>query len=149
MSIITRLQSSGLHDYSLQVDISQHDRSHPPSESPNSINYSLEEHLQTCSIMISMMACKCNYKLSPSNSASLGSLDHSLEVYLQIHSITASKFVAKLARSHRQSVSLSLLHCLYQKLLKLLSSTACSQSRHAVCRWVAILIHRYIDQNTN
>jgi len=114
---------------------------------PSSHGHRLQVHLQTRSIT----ACMCISKLtqSRSRSASLSSLDHSLQVSVQIQSITASKSMSKLARSRPRSGSLSSLNRHCQARLQLLLSTACSQSRFTVCRWVAIFIHRYIDENTN
>jgi len=123
--------------------ISKLAQSWPPSVSPNSLDYGLQVRMS--------MASKCISKLarSQSRSASLSSLDHCLQVYLQICSITASKCISKLARSQPRSISLRSLDRHFQAHLKLLSSTACSQSRYTVCRWVAIWIHRYIDENTH
>jgi len=136
-------------------------------QSPNSLDHSLQVHFQT---RLST-AHKCIYTLAWSlpPSASPNSLGHGLQVHLQTNSIatfkcisnlarlrlpslhnhTASKFISKLARSLPWSVSLSSLDSQFQADLELLSSTACSQSRYTVYRWVAILIHRYIYENTN
>jgi len=89
------------------------------------------------------MASKCvsNHVRSQSWSASLSSLYHALQVYLQIPWTTASKCIYKLARSQPRSGSLSSLDQYFRAHLELISSTACSQSRYTVCRWVAIWIH--------
>jgi len=100
--------------------------------SPNSLDYGLQVYIQTRSITASKCISMLGRLWSPN------SLDHGLQVYLQICSITASKCISKLARSQPWSVSLSSLDPHFQALLELLSSTACSQSRYTVCRWVAI-----------
>jgi len=109
---------------------------------PSSHNHGLQVHLQTRSIT----ASKCISKLARLRppSASPISLDHGLQVSVQIRLITASKCISKRAESWPRSVSLSSLDRHFQARIELLSSTACSQSRFTVCRWVAILIHRYI-----
>jgi len=112
--------------------ISKLDWSRPPSVSPDSLDYGLQVR--------TIMASKC---ISPQ------SLNHSLQVYLQTRLITTSKCISKVARSRPRSISLSSLDRHFQAHRELLSSTACSQSRYSVCRWVAILLHRYIDENTN
>jgi hypothetical protein len=103
-----------------------------PSASPNSLDLSLQVYLHTHLIM----ACKCISELARSHtpSVSRNSLDYDFEV----HSITASKYLSKLAQSQPWSVSLSSIDHHFQVNLELLSSTACSQSSHTVCRWVAI-----------
>ena len=109
----------------------------------SSHEHGLQVHLQSRSITASKYISKLARSRPPS------SLDHCLQVYLQIRSITASKCISKLARSRPRSISLSSLDRHFQAHLELLSSTACSQSRYRVCRWLAIMIHRYIDENTN
>jgi len=118
-------------------------RSGPRSLSPNSLDSGLQVRMS--------MAWKCISKLAQSQSwsASLSSLDHGLQMYLQLHLITTSKFFSTPARSRPRSISLSSLDRHFQAHLELLSSPTCSQSRHSVCRCVAIWIHRYIDENTN
>ena len=116
-------------------------------------------HLETRSITASKSICEFDLisaskfisklaRLRPP-SASLSSLDHGLPVDLQIRSITASKCIYDYTQEPPPSVSLSSLDRHLQVHLKLLSSTACSQSQYTVCRWVAILMYRYIDENTN
>jgi len=108
---------------------------------------SLDHGLQTRSITAS--ECISNHARLPPRSTSRRSLNHGL----QTRSITASKFgrswppkcISNLAQSRSPSASLCSLDRNLQAHLYLLSSTACSQSRYTVCRWVAILIHRYID----
>jgi hypothetical protein len=146
-------------------------RSRPLSASPNSLDRGLQVYLQNHSITASKVhlqsrsvtASNCISKLTrlrpPSvtpNSLNHGlqraspmSLDHSLQLHLQTRSIAASKCVSKLARSQPRSVSLCSLDRHFQAHLELLSSTACSQSKYTMCRWVAIWIHRYIEGNTN
>jgi len=114
------------------------------SSPASSVSHVLEVYLRTRSIT----ACKFTWSWPPSGfgnlgrsrsrSASLSLLNHGLQVYLQIRSNTASKYISKHARSGPWSVSLSSLgrHC--HAHLELLSSTACSQCRYTVCRWVAI-----------
>jgi len=142
--------SPNSHNHGLQV--------HLQTRSITASSVSLNSHdygLQTRSIP----ASKCISKLarSRSRSVSLCSLDHSLQVHLQTRSITASsvslnshdyglqtcsitasKCTSKLARSRPWSVTLSSLDRHFQAHFQLLSSTACSQSRYTVCRWVAI-----------
>ena len=102
------------------------------SQPPNSLDHSLQVR--------TIMASKSIAKLagSRSRSASLSSLNHGLQVYPQIRSITASKCISKLTRSWPWSVSLTSLDHHFQANLELLSRTACSQFRYAVCRSVAI-----------
>ena len=143
--------SSNPLDYGLQVSTimaskwhtSNLARSRPPCLSPNWLDYGLQVRMS--------MASKCISKLarSPFRSASLSSLDHSLQVYVQIPLLTDLMCISKLARSQPRSISLSSLDRHFQAHLELLSSTACSQSRYSVCRWVAIWIHIYIDESTN
>jgi len=107
------------HDYGLQVHISKLTRSWPPSVSLNSLNHGLQVHLWVHSIMASK--CISKYSRLPPPSASPNSLDHCLGVYLWVHSIVIFK-----------------------------RTSNCSQAPPAAspdiaCRWVAILIHRYID----
>jgi len=141
-------------DLSLQVHlktalisecISKFTWSRPPSASLDSLDHILQVYVQTPSIPVS----KCIYKLPRSWSASLSSPHHGLQVYLQICPITTSKCISKLPWLRPRSVSLNLLDHDFQGHLALPSCTACSDSRYVVCRWVAIWIHRYIDENTN
>jgi len=115
----------------------------PPSVSSNSLDYG---H-QVCMIV----ASKCIHILAQSQSRSTSPswLHHAMQVLVQIPSITTSKWISKLSSSWPWSVSLSSLDCHFQVHLKLHSSTAYSQSRDTVCRWVAIEIHIYIIQNRN
>jgi len=106
--------------------------SRPPSVTLTWLHYGLQVRTGMASWCISKLAW------SRCRSASLSSLDHDLEGYLQIRLITASKFISTLARSRPQSISLSSLDRHSQAHRALLSSTACSQSRYSVCRWVAI-----------
>jgi len=110
------------------------------SASLSLLDHSLQVYLQIRSIT----TIECISKLAQleSPSISLCSLDYSVQVYLQLHSITTPKQISKLSRSQPLSISLSLLDHLFRVHLELLSCTACSQSRHTVCRWVAIEIHR-------
>jgi len=123
--------------------ISKLTRSRPPSVTPNSLDSGMQVRTS--------MASKCTSKLarSRSQSASPCSLSRGLQLYHQIHLITASKWNSKLARSRPQSISLSSLDHHFLGPLELLSSTACSQSRYTMCRWVAVYVHRYIDENTD
>ena len=94
-------------------------QSRPPSASPISLDHCLKMHPQTRSITASKCISKYARLLPPS--ASPNSLDHSLGVYLWVHSI----FIFR-------------------------RTSNCSQAPPAAspdiaCRWVAILIHRYID----
>jgi len=114
----------------------------PPSyASPHSLDHGLQVYLWIRSIT----ACKPISKLAQlwTPSASSNSLDYGIQVYLEIRLITASKYILKLARSQPQSVSLSSLDRHFEAHLQLLSSSACSQSRYTVCRWVPILKHRW------
>jgi len=63
---------------------------------------------------------------------------NSLDYHLQLHMIMASKCVRKLNHSKPRSPALSSLNRHLQAHVKFLSCTTCSQSRHTVCRWVAI-----------
>jgi len=77
--------------------------------------------------------------------ASTISLDYHLKVYFQIPSITTCKCISKLAGWRPQSVSLGSFDGHLQVQLELRLSTAWTQSRYILCRWVATDIHRYID----
>jgi len=66
---------------------------------PNSLDYGLQVHLQSRSIMASKCISKCA-RLRPSSSH-----DHGLQVQLHTHLITASKCFSKLARSRPLSAS--------------------------------------------
>ena len=114
-------------------------RSWPPSASPNSLDHVLQVYLHTCSITASK--CSSNLNQSQSQSASRSSLNLGLPVYLQILSIPAFYCVSNLTQSWPRNVSLSSLDRHFQLLIEILSGMACGQSRYAVCRWVAILIH--------
>jgi len=105
--------------------ISKLTRSRLSTVSPDSLDYGLHDGM--------IMASKCVSKIAPSwsRSASPSSLHYVLQVYL------------KLARLEPGSVSLSSLDRHFQVRLKLLPITAYRQSRYTVCRWVAILIHRW------
>jgi len=158
---------SKVHSISASKCMSQLVRSLPPSPCPNSLCHGHRLHLQTRSITASecisklsplrppsshdrdlqvhlptrwITAPKCISKLGRlrSRSVSLSSLDQGLQVYLQIRSVTTSKCISKVARWRPWSVSLSSLDRHYQGLHEFLTSTACSQSRYTVCRWVAI-----------
>jgi len=141
---ITASQSiSNLPDYSLEVHIimaskynSRLARFRLRGASRCSLDHGIEVYIQ----ILSMIAAKCSSKLaqSLSQSVSLSSLDHALQVFLQMHSISASKCISNLARSRPWWVSLSSLDQQFLVHLELLSSTACSQSRYTLCRWVAI-----------
>jgi len=141
-------------------------RSRPCSVSLRSLTLSLHLHLQTRSII----ASKCNlwvHWISVSNciskltqlrpqSASLSSLNLGLQLHPQSRSITASQCISVFTQSRSSIASpnlldhgLSSLDLHFQTHLKMLSSTACSQSRYTVYRWLAIKIHRYIHENTN
>jgi len=120
--------------------------------SPFSLDHVLEVYRQTCSITDfrvawswppnkylqthSITASKCISNVSPPWPPSF--VDHSLQVYLPIRLITASKCVSSFTRSWLRSLSVSLPDHHFQVHLELLSSTAYSQSRYTVCRWVAI-----------
>jgi len=71
----------------------------PTGASPDSLDYSVQVHLETCSIMASkartiMVFHMHIFKLARSQPPSLSphSFDHGLQVYFQTCSITASKF---------------------------------------------------------
>jgi hypothetical protein len=132
----------------------------PPRVCPNSLDYGHQVPLQIVSVSItecistnslddilqgyhptcSKRAIKCIYTLAPSRSwsATLSSLDHGIQVYLQIRSNAAPKCIPKLTPLWTRSESLSSLKRQFQRHLELLSTTACCQFRHAVCRWAAI-----------
>jgi hypothetical protein len=169
--------SPNLLDHGLQVHlqtrsipaskrISNVAQSRLPIASPHSLDRSLKVHLHTRSIAASM--CISNVAGSWPPSASPKSLDDDRHVHLPTRWITGFKCIfklprlwppsvlnhglqciANLTRSQPRRVSLSLLDHHFQAHLELLSSTACSQSRYTVCRWVVIWIHIYIDENTN
>jgi len=144
----------------------------PPRASLSSLDLGLQVHLQTHSIMASkciwvhsVMTSNCISKFYRSwppcaseftrclpPSASLHSLDDGLKLHLWVHSISASKSISKLNRLWPPIASLSSLNRHFQAHLKLVSITACSQSRYIVCRfgsYINTLIHWYIDENTN
>jgi len=99
-----------------------------PWESLISVNYGLQ--------FLTIMASNC---ISP-NWVNFG-------VELNLHSrlIIISERISMLTGSWPPYMSRSSLNCHNHVPLELLSSTTCSQSRYTMCRWVAILIHRYID----
>ena len=152
ISTLAQLRPSSSHNHGIQVDISTLARSRPPSYSPNSHDYGrhfrtfiasewispnlLNHGLQVYPQTRSNTASKFARSWPPSESSN--PLDHDLEVYLQIHSTTTSKRISKLAWSRPRSVSLISFDCHLQVHLELLSSTACSQSRYIIRRWVAI-----------
>jgi len=140
-------------------------RSWPPSGiTPNSLDHGLQVYLRTGSIT----ASKFTRAWPPSES--LSSLDLSLQVRIQTRSITASKCISDFTQSTSPSASQT---CSIKYIIKerhrlygyttvtevdrvpgsiqsrRRSITACSQSRHSLYSWVAILIHRYVDENTN
>jgi len=108
-------------------------RSRPPILSTNLLDYGL----QVCTIT----ASKCISELARSRPPSV--CPNSLDYGLQVLTSKATKCISKVARSRPRSVSLSSLDRDFQAHLELLLSTACSQSRHTVCRLVAIEIHRW------
>jgi hypothetical protein len=109
--------------------------SYPPTVSSNSFDCSLQLHMIMATNCISKLTCCKSW------SASLSSLNHCLQLNLPIRSITASKCISTLAQSWPRCVSLSSPDGDFQVHLKLLSSTACIQSRYTVCRWLAISRH--------
>ena len=148
-----------MHLQTRSIAASKFARSWPLSASPNSLDYGLQVRLQTRSITIPECISKFTRSWPPS--VSPNTLDYHLQVHLQTHSITASKCISILARSRSwgtsvvhsitasqcvfkyarscpRSVSLSSLDHHFQAHLEFLSSTAGSQSRYTVCRWVAI-----------
>jgi len=139
----------------------------PSSASPNSLNYSLQTctiaaskcisklvwlRRTNCLIAASMFArswppstylqtrmitaSKCIYKLAWSLPPSVS--QNLLNYGLQVRTIMASKCIYTLARSLPWSVSLWSLNRNFEAHLELLPSTASSQSRYTVCRWVAM-----------
>jgi len=108
--------------------ISEVAQSRPPSVFPNLLDYSLQVR--------TIMASKCITKLAQSRPPCVS--PNSLDYGIQVHMILASKSISQLAQSWPRSVLLSSLDLHFQVHLELLSSTACSQSRYTVCRWVAI-----------
>jgi len=107
-------------------------QSQPPGVSPNSLDYGLQVYLQTRSIMTSKSIFKLTQSWHPSVSP------NSLDYDLQVHSTMASKNKFKLSPSQPRNVCCSSYNHHFQMHLELLWSTACSQSRYSVCRWVAI-----------
>jgi len=77
----------------------------PSSGSPNSLDYILQVHLQTCSITASK--CISEFTWSRPPSVYPNSLDHGLQVHLQTRSITASKCISQFTRSRAPSASLN------------------------------------------
>jgi hypothetical protein len=132
ISKLLQLRPPSSHDHGLQVHISILARSWPPSGSPNSFDRGVQVHIETSSIT----ASKCISELARSQPPGVSL--HSPNYGLQVHTITASKCISKLVRSRPRKVSLSSLDRHFQALLELLSSTACSQSRFTVCRWVVV-----------
>jgi len=136
-----------LVDYGLQVQ--QHTRSITIFECifPHSLDHVLEVYLQSRSITASKSIHTLAWLRSWSSSARL--LNHGHQVDCQTCSSTTYKCISKLTWSRLRSVSLSSLNCHLQRPFEELWSPACGQFRYAVCRWVAIQIHRYIDENTH
>jgi len=119
--------------------ISEFTRSWPPS----SYNNGLQVHVQTRPITASKFATSCP------PSASQNSLDYGLQMHLWVHSIRSSQCISKLARSwppsaflyspnNRRQVYLWVHSIVIFRRTSICSSTACSQSRYTLCRWVAI-----------
>jgi len=75
--------------------------SRPPSASPNSVDHSLQVHLQT----VSITATKCISKLARLRPPS--SHDHGLQMHLWVHSILASKCISEFTRSRPPSAYLN------------------------------------------
>jgi len=92
----------------------------PPGVPPKLLAYGLQVHIQTRSITAPECIAKFNWSRPPS------SHDDGLQC------------ISKLARSCPPSASLSSLNHHLQVHLEMLWSTACSQFRYTVCRWVAI-----------
>jgi hypothetical protein len=111
-----------------------------PSTRPISLDYGIPVctimativHHQTCLNLASKFAQSWTPSASP----------NSLDCFLQVSTIMATNRILQVARYWPSSVSPSSLYRHFQALLELLASTACSQSRYTVCRWIAILIHR-------
>jgi len=98
-----------------------------------------EVHSITATNCISILAQLWSTGSSPKT------VDQGCQVDLWVYWISASKCISKLFRSWPQGVSLCLVDLYLPVKLESLSGTACSQSRYSMFRWVAILIHRYID----
>jgi len=126
---------------------SEFTQSQSPVESSNWIDYGPGVYIWAHLILASK--CTSNLAQLEPLSVSLSALDLSLQVHHRTRTITASKSISEHARSWTQSESLSSLDRHLQAHLELISSTACIQSRYTVCRWVALSIHWYIEQNTN
>jgi len=75
--------------------------SRPPSASPNSLDHSLQVHLQTRSITATKCISKLPWLRPPS------SHDHGLQVHLWVHSILVSKFISEFTRFRPPSVYLN------------------------------------------
>ena len=134
-------------------------RSGLPSVSPVSLDYCLQVR--------TIMASNCISKLARSRppSASLSSLDLSVQVHLLTCSIMASKWISEFTQSPSPTASQTRsIKNIFKEGRRLYGDTGVtevdrvtgsiysadrSQSRYSVSRWVAIQIHRYIDENTN
>ena len=133
-------------------------QSRPPSVYRNSLNYGFQ--------VWTIIASKCISKIAPSQprSAFQISLDHGLQVYRQTSSSTASKFarswppncISKLAQSqprnvfhHGIQVHLWVHSIVIFRRTSNYSPEPPAASPDIPCRWVALLIHTYIDENTN
>jgi len=126
--------------------ISQFTPSRPPSSSPKQLNHGLQVY-RTRSI--TTFKCISEFTWPQPPSASPNSVDHILPVHLWFHSISISNCVSKPTRLWPWRVSLGSFDRHFQAQLESLSRPACCQSRYTGCRWVAIWIHRHIDENTN
>jgi hypothetical protein len=98
----------------------------------NALNHSLHVYCHTATITDSRFV----RSFPPSSSRNL--LNHNIGVHLEVYPITASKLISKPAQSWPWIIYLRTLDGHFQVQLKLLSSTACSQSIYTVGRWVAI-----------
>jgi len=175
----SRLPSVSLDslDYGLQVRtimaskcISKLAQSRPPSASLSSLDLSLQVDLQTRSITSSkciseftITASMCISKLARLRPAS--SHEDGLQLHLETRSITASKCISEFTESPSPSASQTRsIKYIFKERRRLYGDTGVtevdrvmgsiysadrSKSRYSVCRWVAIQIHRYIDENTN
>jgi len=126
---LARLESPSAYQHTRSITafkcISNLAQSQPRTVSPNLLDYGLQVHLQ--SRLITLSECISKFTQSQPPSVCANSLDRSHQVH-----------ISKLTRLGTPSASLSALGCHFQAHLELLSSTACSQSRYTVCRWVAI-----------
>jgi len=111
----------------------------PPDAFPIPLDHGIREHLS----LHRVMASQCTSKVAQFQPSCL----HNHDILVHIHScIIASSLLPEWWPHSASPISCD---SHFQVHLELVSSIGCGQSRHSVCKWIAILILRCIVENPN